>query len=62
LSNCLFSTTFNFLDFGYGSAISYVVMILSGIFGYFYVRNMAYEKLMKHRRNISIGRLKIEKL
>ena len=39
-----YSTTFNFLDFGYGSAISYVVMILSGIFGYFYVRNMAYEK------------------
>ena len=37
-----YSTTFNFLDFGYGSAISYVVMILSGIFGYFYVRNMAY--------------------
>lgn len=39
-----YSTTFNFLDFGYGSAISYVVMILSGIFGYFYVKNMAYEK------------------
>ena len=39
-----YSTTFNLLDFGYGSAISYVVMILSGIFGYFYVRNMAYEK------------------
>ncbi len=39
-----YSTTFNFLDFGYGSAISYVVMILSGIFGYFYVRNMAYGK------------------
>ena len=39
-----YSTTFNFLDFGYGSAISYVVMILSGIFGYFYVRNMDYEK------------------
>ena len=39
-----YSTTFNFLDFGYGSAISYVVMILSGIFGYFYVRNVAYEK------------------
>ena len=39
-----YSTTFNFLDFGYGSAICYVVMILSGIFGYFYVRNMAYEK------------------
>lgn len=39
-----YSTTFNFLDFGYGSAISYVVMILSGVFGYFYVKNIAYEK------------------
>lgn len=39
-----YSTTFNFLDFGYGSAISYVVMLISGIFGYFYVKNMAYEK------------------
>jgi len=33
-----YSTTFNFLDFGYGSAISYVVMLISGIFGYFYVK------------------------
>ncbi|RRD39614.1 sugar ABC transporter permease [Leptotrichia sp. OH3620_COT-345] len=39
-----YSNTFNFLDFGYGSAISYVVMFISGIFGYFYVKNMAYEK------------------
>lgn len=39
-----YSHTFNFLDFGYGSAISYLIMILSGIFGYFYVKNMAYEK------------------
>ena len=39
-----YSTTFNFLDFGYGSAISYVIMLISGIFGYFYVKNMAYEK------------------
>ncbi len=36
--------TFNFLDFGYGSAISYIVMLISGIFGYFYVKSMAYEK------------------
>ena len=39
-----YSNTFNFLDFGYGSAISYVIMLISGIFGYFYVKNMAYEK------------------
>ncbi|MDO5088618.1 MAG: sugar ABC transporter permease [Leptotrichiaceae bacterium] len=39
-----YSTTFNFLDFGYGSSISYVTMLISGIFGYFYVKNMAYEK------------------
>ena len=39
-----YSTTFNFLDFGYGSDISYVIMLISGIFGYFYVKNMAYEK------------------
>lgn len=36
--------TFNFLDFGYGSAISYIIMIICGIFGYLYVKNMAYEK------------------
>ena len=36
--------TFNFLDFGYGSAISYIIMLISGIFGYFYVKSMAYEK------------------
>lgn len=36
--------TFNFLEFGYGSAISYLVMLISGIFGYYYVKTMAYEK------------------
>lgn len=36
--------TFSFLDFGYGSAISYMIMLVCGIFGYFYVKNMAYEK------------------
>lgn len=35
--------TFNYLDFGYGSAITYVIMILSAFVGYFYVRKMAEE-------------------
>lgn len=32
--------TFSFLDFGYGSAIAYVIMLFTSIFGYFYVKNM----------------------
>lgn len=40
-----YATTFNFLDFGKGSAISYIIMILTGIFGYLYVRNMTVEKV-----------------
>ncbi|OFL66573.1 sugar ABC transporter permease [Facklamia sp. HMSC062C11] len=36
-----YQNTFSFLDFGYGSAITYVVMLLTGIFGYLYVRNIA---------------------
>lgn len=40
-----YSNTFNFLDFGLGSSISYVIMILTGVFGYFYVRNMTVEKV-----------------
>ena len=35
---------YHFLEFGYGSAISYLVMLISGIFGYYYVKTMAYEK------------------
>lgn len=35
-----YSTVFNFLDFGMGSATSYIIMLLSGIVGYFYVKNM----------------------
>ena len=40
-----YSNTFNFLDFGLGSSISYIIMILSGVFGYLYVRNMTVEKV-----------------
>lgn len=32
--------TFSFLDFGYGSAVAYVIMLFSGVFGYFYVKSM----------------------
>lgn len=40
-----YSNTFNFLDFGLGSTISYIIMLLTGIFGYLYVRNMTVEKV-----------------
>lgn len=40
-----YTTTFNYLNFGMGSAISYITMILTGVFGYFYVRNMTVEKV-----------------
>lgn len=40
-----YSNTFSFLDFGYGSSISYVIMLLTGIFGYFYVKNMTVERV-----------------
>ncbi|NLY08717.1 MAG: sugar ABC transporter permease [Tissierellia bacterium] len=40
-----YSHTFNFLDFGLGSTISYVIMLLTGVFGYLYVRNMTVEKV-----------------
>lgn len=40
-----YMTTFNFLDFGLGSAVSYITMIAAGILGYFYVRNMDVEHL-----------------
>ena len=39
-----YSTTFNFLDFGRGSALSYIIMLISGVVGYFYVRNMTNTK------------------
>ncbi len=31
--------TFSFLDFGYGSALAYIIMILSGIIGYLYIKS-----------------------
>ena len=31
--------TFSYLNFGYGSAITYIIMILSGIIGYFYIKD-----------------------
>lgn len=33
-------TTFTFLDFGTGSAFSYVVMLLSGALGFFYIKQL----------------------
>lgn len=32
--------TFKFLNFGLGSAITYIIMLISGIAGYFYVKNI----------------------
>ncbi|MDO5755804.1 MAG: sugar ABC transporter permease [Tissierellia bacterium] len=40
-----YSHTFQFLDFGLGSTISYVIMMIAGIFGYYYVKNMTVEKV-----------------
>lgn len=38
-----YMNTFTYLDFGYGSAITYIVMILSGLVGYLYIKNIAKE-------------------
>ena len=35
-----YNETFSFLNFGYGSAITYIIMLGSGIYGYFYVKNL----------------------
>lgn len=35
-----YMTTFNFLDFGTGSAASYIMMLGTGLIGYFYIRFM----------------------
>lgn len=35
--------TFSFLDFGFGSAITYMIMIISGIIGYLYIKSMSAE-------------------
>ena len=36
-------TTFSFMDFGKGSALTYIVMLLSGILGFFYIKNLSKE-------------------
>ena len=33
-------TTFSFLDFGKGSALTYIIMLLSAILGFFYLRSL----------------------
>ena len=33
-------TTFSFLDFGKGSALTYIIMLLSAVIGFFYLRNL----------------------
>lgn len=35
-----YTETFSFLNFGYGSAITYIIMLGSGVYGYFYVKNL----------------------
>lgn len=37
--------TFSFLDFGLGSAITYIIMILSGVIGFFYIKTMTNDGL-----------------
>jgi multiple sugar transport system permease protein len=40
-----YMTTFNFLDFGLGSAVSYITMLTAGLIGYAYIRHLHVEKL-----------------
>lgn len=35
-----YTETFSFLNFGYGSAITYIIMLGSGVFGYLYIRSL----------------------
>lgn len=35
-----YNETFSFLNFGFGSAVSYLIMIASGVVSYFYIRNV----------------------
>lgn len=39
-----YNTTFSFMNFGLGSAITYIIMLLSGILGIFYIRSMKRER------------------
>lgn len=36
-------TTFSFLDFGKGSALTYIIMLISAVLGFFYLRNLTRE-------------------
>jgi multiple sugar transport system permease protein len=36
-----YTQTFSFMNFGYGSAITYIIMITSGIFGFFYIKGLS---------------------
>lgn len=42
--------TFSYLDFGYGSAITYVIMIFSGILGFYYIKNMTLDLKGERKR------------
>lgn len=35
-----YTQTFSFMNFGYGSAITYIIMLGSGVIGYFYIRSI----------------------
>jgi multiple sugar transport system permease protein len=35
-----YTQTFSFMNFGFGSANTYIIMIGSGVFGYFYIRSL----------------------
>jgi len=35
-----YTQTFSYMNFGYGSAVTYIIMIASGFFGYFYIRSL----------------------
>ena len=35
-----YNQTFSFMNFGLGSAITYIIMIASGVLGYFYIKSI----------------------
>lgn len=35
-----YTQTFSFMNFGYGSAITYIIMMGSGVIGYYYIRSL----------------------
>lgn len=39
-----YNNTFSFMNFGLGSAITYIIMFISGILGIFYIRSMKRER------------------